>query len=593
MAIVTGNEYDHVDFTKNNITTRHALKDTTARGMVGDIVKISDSDPQLANNKIWIKETPESEVLVPTMAEFNVLDGDVEDLKGAINEYLFQVNKFPNNLVDISSCIDSKQISTADGSVMNGPGYFITGYIEVTAGTEYKANCGRNLAWYKSDKTFLSSPGNGTQVQSGVTAPTNAVYIRFTVSKASDTPDPYGLYFSTSSNYNPTITLPNNVKSNNFPSMYDNNGTLLNPTLLQNVIGVTKFPGNLVDPTDWNDNKYVIYNSGELSDSSAYFATGYIPVTAGTTYKANKGRNLSWYKSDKTFISGVSGTTIQTGVTAPTNAAYIRFSINKSSDGISNPLLLYFAKSSDYSLNVTIDGLVATDTIPWCYGKKINWIGDSIVAGDDFDEVVCSNLGLIQSAEYGINGSTIALASDGSDGRNAVCARFSNMSDDTDIVAVSAGTNDFQYAWCPIGTIDSADDGTANNTFYGALKYLCKGLITKYPQKLIFFTTPIKRAQAFESGNGGTYTPDGQMTTPWSKNKYGLTLGDYADIIKEVCGYYSIPVIDMYRESLLNPHITAQQDMFDNVYTHPTSVGRKIMARRICGWLTQIGYTIG
>ena len=70
MATTIGNEYEHIDFTHNNITTRHPIKDATARSMVGDIVKISDSDPQLPNNKIWIKETPNAEVQVPTYEEF-------------------------------------------------------------------------------------------------------------------------------------------------------------------------------------------------------------------------------------------------------------------------------------------------------------------------------------------------------------------------------------------------------------------------------------------------------------------------------------------------------------------------------------------
>jgi lysophospholipase L1-like esterase len=169
-----------------------------------------------------------------------------------------------------------------------------------------------------------------------------------------------------------------------------------------------------------------------------------------------------------------------------------------------------------------------------------------------------------------------------------MCIRYANMSNDADIIAISGGTNDFYYAWTPIGTIDS----TGTDTFYGALKTLCEGLITKYPKKPIFFTTPLKRSQPFTDGNGGEYTPDGVMLTPFSKNKYGKTLMDYADIIKEVCGYYSIPVLDVNRESLLNPHITAQQDMFDNVLTHPNDEGRKIMARRVCGWLMQLGYFI-
>lgn len=254
------------------------------------------------------------------------------------------------------------------------------------------------------------------------------------------------------------------------------------------------------------------------------------------------------------------------GITAPADSAYFIFNTTKSYGG-------FCAK-----------GMISS-VINYYAGKKINWIGDSIVAGADFDEMVCQDMNLVET-DYGIGGSTIALKGDGSDTRNAICARYANMTDDADIIAVSAGTNDFEYAWSPIGTIESTD----NTTFYGALKNLCEGLITKYPEKVIFFTTPIKRAQPFEDGNGGTYTPDGVALTPYSKNKYGLTLKDYAEIIKEVCGYYSIPVLDLYSESMLNPHITAQQNLFDVLLTHPTHYGRLMMARRVKGWLLQLAY---
>ena len=40
---ITGNEYDHIDFTRNGITTRHALKDATARELISDAVRISNT----------------------------------------------------------------------------------------------------------------------------------------------------------------------------------------------------------------------------------------------------------------------------------------------------------------------------------------------------------------------------------------------------------------------------------------------------------------------------------------------------------------------------------------------------------------------
>lgn len=361
------------------------------------------------------------------------------------------------------------------------------------------------------------------------------------------------------------------------------------PVALQNVYGIKAFPGNLVIASECVNNRYVNASNGNLVSGTGYFCTGWLPVTAGHTYKANIGRNYAWYDSSKAYISGATGTGIRSGITAPTGAAYLRFTINKTSDQTSEPMDIYCADNTVYDVGVQIANLIVPENSvkPWVYGKTINWIGDSIVADEDFDEEVCIALGMTEN-DYGIGGSTISLKGDGTDTRHALCDRYSSMSDSADIIAVSAGTNDWMYAWAPIGDITSTD----KKTFYGALKTLCNGLITKYPTKLIFFTTPIKRAQAFEDSNGGTYTQDGVPTDPWSKNKYGKTLEDYANIIKEVCGYYSIPVLDMYHESLLNPHIAAQEDLFDSIGTHPTETGKKIMARRVAAYINSLGYTI-
>lgn len=322
-------------------------------------------------------------------------------------------------------------------------------------------------------------------------------------------------------------------------------------------------------------NSQVTSSTGVISESDTNSRSDYTIIDKAESIKLTGATffNCCFYKRDKTFISGT--TTTSGNISVPSGAYYAIFTASKATAG--NAVLTLN--------NVGTIITVIHDDINWCKGKKINWIGDSIVDGPDFDEIVVTRLELVKQNEYGINGSTISLNGNGSDGRNALCERYDDMTDDADIVAVSCGTNDWMYAWAPVGTINDADDGSSNTTFYGACKALCKGLIDKYPQKVVFFTTPIKRAQAFENGNGGEYTEDGVMTTPYSKNKYGKTLGDYADIIKEVCGYYSIPVLDMYRESMLNPHIASQQDMFDSAKTHPNATGQKVMARRCAAWL--------
>ena len=388
------------------------------------------------------------------------------------------------------------------------------------------------------------------------------------------------------------------------------NGKYLTTNIpLQNVKGVTKFPGNLYDPANVLDKYYVNFGSGTVTGDANFFATGFIPVTGGIKYRANVGRNYAWYDSSKTYLSGAKGTGIQTGITAPADAAYIRFTVSKAND-TSDVFNVYFAPYDSFDPAVRIPGLIVNPA-PWCYGKTINWIGDSIVDGQDFDEEVCSALGLTklttdgEGGNGGINGSTIALKGDGTNTRHALCLRYVDMPQNADIIAVSCGTNDFEYAWSEIGTIKS----TSNTTFYGALKTLCEGLLTRYPGKLIFFTTPIKRSQPFTAGAGNNNDPDDPDSadlmpmTPFSRNKHKKTLGDYADIIKEVCGLYSIPVLDMYRESILNPHLesgrqffAAEHDTVDGTtfdfWTHPNTAGQKIMARRVAGWLTQLGYNI-
>lgn len=507
--------------------------------------------------------------------QLNELENQIYDTEGQITEVRTQITTN-------SMCRNS------DGVIVSQTGWNRTDYIDVHNKSRFKLETSLDACcFYDKNKVFISSMSSGTG-NDWNNFPNSAYYMMLS-GRAADFENLVISVYGSSFRAEIFDTI-----SKYFVDFADNK--YLNTSApLQNVLGVTRFPNNLIIPEECVNNEYINFQTGTTVVSSTYFRTDYIPITAGTSYKANKGRNYAFYNSSKEYISGASGTSIQSGITAPTNAAYIRFTINKTSDEIDNPYMLYFTDVASFNLETQIDGVIISSR-PWCYGKTINWIGDSIVDGEDFDEVVCTALGLTKlttdGVNGGINGSTIALKDDGTNGRHALCLRYSDMPENADIIAVSCGTNDFQYAWCPIGTLDDADDGTSDTTLYGALKHLCKGLIDRYPQKLIFFTTPIKRAQAFADGAGGTYTADNVMTTPFSKNKYSKTLGDYADIIKEVCGYYSIPVLDMYRESLLNPHITSQQDMFDNVYTHPNATGQKIMARRVVGWIMQLGYLI-
>ena len=222
--------------------------------------------------------------------------------------------------------------------------------------------------------------------------------------------------------------------------------------------------------------------------------------------------------------------------------------------------------------------------IPYWRGKKIVWNGDSIPAGyasrAGYPELVELNLSCVTS-NHSIGGSTLAddpntlpLNEDGTKNdkyRNPLVLRYDEMPNDADLVCIAIGTNDWQYGYTEFG--DMSSKGT--DTFYGALKTLCRGLMRKYLGKPIVFFTPIKRIQE----GGYAY---------WQNNSKGKILADYANAIKEVCGYYGLPVLDLFNECLINPAIEEIKTAYIPDGVHPNIHGHKILARRITGYIEQL-----
>ena len=126
---------------------------------------------------------------------------------------------------------------------------------------------------------------------------------------------------------------------------------------------------------------------------------------------------------------------------------------------------------------------------------------------------------------------------------------------------------------------DSAEfTGKSNNepceTFYDGLHKMCKQLVSTYKNKDIIICSPIKRRQ-YKGLSNGTW----DCCYPEDTNHEGLTIKDYCDAIKQVCEYYSIPFIDLYTLSGLNPHVDL--GMFadtDGKGAHPSVEGHKRIA---------------
>ena len=215
------------------------------------------------------------------------------------------------------------------------------------------------------------------------------------------------------------------------------------------------------------------------------------------------------------------------------------------------------------------------------YNKKIGCLGDSITFGAGGTSWVTrlkELTGCKYAINYGVSGTTIETNGTG----QSFVERYTNMANDLDLICVWGGVNDHHWtgtAGRPFGNINSPT--TETNSFYGALKNLCEGLINKYPGKTIMFITPMK--------NRG-YVAGGKTCYAWNEpNEIGKTLTDYRNAIIEVCDYYSIPVLDLYSCSGISPMVNSQVNELMPDHLHPNTKGNlEVLAPKIASFMNNL-----
>ena len=205
---------------------------------------------------------------------------------------------------------------------------------------------------------------------------------------------------------------------------------------------------------------------------------------------------------------------------------------------------------------------------------KANFLGDSITEGcgttdfatKPFHQLIAKKYGMEIARNYGIGGTRFAKQSTPSDSARwdlDFCSRFSEMDDDASLVVIFGGTNDFGHGDAPIGT---PDDRTPD-TFYGACHYLMSGTINKFPEARIVIMTPLHRI------------------TEDNKNVNGVNLAYYVSIIKEVAAFYSLPVIDLWAISGIQPRVDVIKEKYCPDGLHPNDEGHERMAAVIGAYL--------
>lgn len=207
-------------------------------------------------------------------------------------------------------------------------------------------------------------------------------------------------------------------------------------------------------------------------------------------------------------------------------------------------------------------------------GLKINFLGDSITEGAKVTDTenniywqrLRNNDGCIVRG-YGVGGTRIAKQNSPSDNPRTdldFIFRVDDMDPDADAIVVFGGTNDFGHGDAAMGKMDDRCD----NTFYGALHTLYTKLINKYPQAQIIVMTPLHR-----------------LNEKAAYNNRGLrnvgTLEDYVNAIIKVAGYYSIPVLDLYRVSGMNPEVEIIREKYMPDGLHPSDAGQEKIYQKL------------
>lgn len=208
--------------------------------------------------------------------------------------------------------------------------------------------------------------------------------------------------------------------------------------------------------------------------------------------------------------------------------------------------------------------------------KTILFLGDSITEGHGtsdpskrFSDIVADRLGA-KFVNYGIGGTRYARQSNFNPEHRwdlDFCMRAPEMQEQADCVVVFGGTNDYDHGDAPFGCMS---DRTPM-TFYGALHTVYTTLIERYPGVPIVVITPLHRM----------HEDDGKVQRAYAYRP----LKEYVNAIREVAEYYSLPVLDFFANSGLQPNVDIIREKFIPDGLHPNDAGHEIMANMIVNFL--------
>ena len=211
--------------------------------------------------------------------------------------------------------------------------------------------------------------------------------------------------------------------------------------------------------------------------------------------------------------------------------------------------------------------------------KKVVFLGDSITEGvgaSDLEHRYPNVFEKMSGCEIfvdGIGGTRIAKQRSVSANEKwdlDFISRVPALPADADFVVVFGGTNDFGHGDAPFGTF--AD--RTQETFCGSMHLLCQRLLEKYPYATIVFMTPLHRLYEYRTVN--------ELGNP------DVPLIEYVKMIRQICEYYSLPVLDLYKVSGIQPEIEVIRTTYMPDGLHPSNAGAEKIATLLKGFITSL-----
>jgi lysophospholipase L1-like esterase len=362
------------------------------------------------------------------------------------------------------------------------------------------------------------------------------------------------------------------VEGNTYPDEYipyRQNITINDNDFKRTLLGMTYKEEyiNLIDKTNYLIPSKSISTTTGLEIAGVSKASWYIPVEYGKLYVGNffNYQLGACYDADKTYLCSINDGIGTLGVSPPqfylkrSDVKFIRVTfLNAATPYIAEGTLLPTSIVANAIKTEVITEALRLDikkdlevNMP-LNGLKWNVLGDSLTAAPGLTRSYHS---ILRDSEnlfvrnYGISGSRIMVGAGGVAGADMV-TRFATMDDDADIVTVWGGINDMNNS-LPLGVMADRVD----TTFYGALHLLISGLEKKYLNKRIGFITPLN------------YGSTGHIP--------------YQNAIAEVCAYYSLPLLELYKNGMVNTVVTEVGAAYFYDGLHLNETGHDVIARKI------------